>query len=503
MTMEEKIKTASEWQGGDLYAGIDSYEKIKLKAGTELYALIAYNKAGKMNTCEYFFPKNELGMAGNDATKLSRLLQIAPWENPETKECSYKKELIVFKLGKETEVETGKTAENTAYGMGGMTQYYIPSEGKTFNDVLTLSKFDNGENSKVLSNNEMAKEDYGCVMERLSQLQLRRNLFCAQKAKLNTMDIIQNSPLEKDVEMARENMLKLDKDISGFSRKIKDSIEAIGKVPSPLYDSLNRQLAEEIKLREGRGNVLVLGNAKVEQSAKETSEVVLGNASLNVVILEGGKAQTVAQNLFKKIDEYDPKKKWNEIDVENQGLVDVMNINRINKDCQKVMAEEALRPCDFQSLERIALPTSDGKTKEYRLDELFDGKSVQKIRSAQNGQLTEPLQMKDGHTAKLMMLGNKARLFLGQPKVSLDHTLNQMSLGDTERKRLLDGEAIAYKQIHVKLDKDLNCIVSGMAGRLSPSAASQAKSQEKSQSQTQGPSVSRPRSIPKKRGHSL
>ena len=62
--MEEKIKTASEWQGGDLYSGIDSYEKIKLEAGTELYALIAYNKAGKMNTCEYFFPKNELEMAG-------------------------------------------------------------------------------------------------------------------------------------------------------------------------------------------------------------------------------------------------------------------------------------------------------------------------------------------------------------------------------------------------------------------------------------------------------
>ena len=189
--------------------------------------------------------------------------------------------------------------------------------------------------------------------------------------------------------------------------------------------------------------------------------------------------------------------------MENQGLVDVMNINRINKDCQKVMAEESLRPCDFQSLERIALPTSDGKTKEYRLDELFDGKSVQKIRSAQNGQLTEPLTMKDGHTAKLMMLGNKARLFLGQPKESLDHTLNQMSLGDTERKRLLNGESIVYKQIHVKLDKDLNCIVSGAAGRLSPPAKTQAKAQEKNQSQAQGPSIPKPRSIPKKRGHSL
>lgn len=475
MTMEEKIKTASEWQGGDLYAGIDSYEKIKLEAGTELYALIAYNKAGKMNTCEYFFPKNELEMAGNDATKLSRLLQIAPWENPETKECSYKKELVVFKLGKETEVETGKTAENTAYGMGGMTQYYIPSEGKTFNDILTLSKFDSGENSKILSNNEMAREDYGYVMERLSQLQLRRNLFCAQKAKLDTMDIIQNSPLEKDVEMARGNLTKLDKDIFGFSRKIKDSIEVIGKVPSPLYDSLNRQLAEEIKLREGKKDVLVLGNAKVEQSLTQVSEVLLGNASLNVVTLEEDKSQAVAQNLFRKIDGYDPKRNWNDIDVEKQGLVDVMNINRINKECQKVMAEESLKPRDFQALERIALPTSDGKVKEYRLNEIFDERSVQKIHSAQNGQLTEPLQMKNGQSAKLMMLGDKARLFLGQPKESLGQTLNKMSLGDTERKRLLNGETIAYRQIHVKLDKDLNCVVAGAAGRLSPAKETQSQ----------------------------
>ncbi|MCR5498429.1 MAG: hypothetical protein K6F48_11385 [Paludibacteraceae bacterium] len=473
--MKEKIKSASEWQGGDLYAGIDSYEKINLKAGTELYALIAYNKAGKMNTCEYFFPKNELGMAEEDATKLSRMLQIAPWENPETKECSYKKELIVFKLKSETEVETGKTAENTAYGEGGMTQYYIPSEGKTFNDILTMSKFGDGGNSKTLSNNKMKKEDYGYVMERLSQLQLRRNLFCAQKAKLDTLDIIQNSAKKDDVDLAQKNLTKLDKDIFEFSRKIKESIEVIGKVPSPLYDSLNKQSAEEIKLREGKENVLVLGNAKVEQSFKETSEVVLGNASLNVVTLEEDKAQAVAQNLFKKIDEYDPEKNWNDIDVKNQGLVDVMNINRINKECQKVMAEEALRPRDFQSLERIALPTFDGKAKEYRLSELFDEKSVQKIRSAQNGQLTEPLQMKNGQTAKLMMLGNKAHLFLGQPKENLAPTLDKMSLGDTERKRLLKGETIAHNQTHVKLDKDLNCVVAGTAGRLSPPKENQSQ----------------------------
>jgi len=479
--MEKELvfeKSASEWQGTDKYPGIDSYEKVVLKAGSELCALVSYDKNGKMRPCEYLFPKNDFEVVKDDDVLLNRMLQIAPWQNGTTKECSYRNEVALFKLKGDLVLETGKITENTAYGEGGLTQYYIP--GKIVTSLLEDKEkgmeritFDNEKQSIILNNNIISKNEYKIINKRLTQLQLRRNLFCVQRAKLDTMDIIQNSPRKEDVELAKKNLKKLDADIRGIRRNIEKSKKEIGKVPSPLYDSLNRQLAEEIKLREGRGNVLVLGNAKVEQSAKETSEVVLGNASLNVVILEGGKAQTVAQNLFKKIDEYDPKKKWNEIDVENQGLVDVMNINRINKDCQKVMAEEALRPCDFQSLERIALPTSDGKTKEYRLDELFDGKSVQKIRSAQNGQLTEPLQMKDGHTAKLMMLGNKARLFLGQPKESLDHTLNQMSLGDTERKRLLNGETIAYKQSHVKLDKDLNCVVAGTVGRLSPPAKTQ------------------------------
>ena len=72
-----------------------------------------------------------------------------------------------------------------------------------------------------------------------------------------------------------------------------------------------------------------------------------------------------------------------------------------------------------------------------------------------------------------MMLGNKAYLFLGQQKENLSNVLDQMSLGDTERKRLLNGETIAYKQSHVKLDKDLNCVVAGTVGRLSPPAKTQ------------------------------
>ena len=472
------IKSASDWQGTDKYAGIDSYEKETLKAGSELCALVSYEKNGQMRPCEYFFSKEELGLANGDDRDLNRMLQIAPYKDNKTHICSYRNEIAIFKLKRDLEVETGKTRENPAYGAGGLTQYYIPE--KVFSSLIADKEngmervtFEDGKNAKFLGDNVIDAKEYDLIQNRHAQLQMRRNLFCARRAKLETLDIIQNSQRLEDVELAKKNLEKLNANIHVICQDITESKKQFGKVPSPLYDSLNRQLAEEIKLREGRGDVLVLGNAKVEQSAKETSAVVLGNTSLNVLTLGEDKAQIVAQNLFKKIDEYDPKKDWNEIDVENQGLVDVMNINRINKDCQKVMAEEALRSCDFQSLERIALPTSDGKTKEYRLDELFDGKSAQKIRSAQNGQLTEPLTMKDGHTAKLMMLGNKAYLFLGQQKENLSNVLDQMSLGDTERKRLLNGETIAYKQSHVKLDKDLNSVVAGTVGRLSPPAKTQ------------------------------
>ena len=506
--MEETLKTASEWQGTDKYAGIDSYEKVVLKAGTELCALVSY-KDGEMCPCEYLFPKNALEIVKGDDVLLNQMLQIAPWYNSKTEECSYRSEVALFKLKRDVEFETGKTAENTAYGMGGMTQYYIPEQKfipliKDKEYGIERISFENGNIAKFLSNNQIEKEEFDTIADRLAQLQLRRNLFCTQRAKLDTMDIIQNSPRQEDVELAKWNLKKLDGKIDQLHVDIRDSVEEIGKVPSPLYDDLNRRLAAEIKCRESGENVLVLGNVKTEISSKKTADNVLERANLNVVtVVDVDKAESVAQNLFKKIDGYDESKPRNDIDVKGQDLVDVMNINRINKECQKVMAAQELQPRNFQVLERIALPTTDGKQKEYRLDELFTEAAVQKIRSAQNGKLTEPLTMKDGHTAKLLMMGDKANLFLAQPTESLDATLDKMGLDDTERKRLLSGETIAYKQSHAKLDKDLNCIVSGAAGRLSPPAKTQAKAQEKNQSQAQGPSTPKPRSIPKKRGHSL
>ncbi|MBP5481978.1 MAG: hypothetical protein J6Y22_09525, partial [Paludibacteraceae bacterium] len=456
--MEENIKSASEWQGTDKYPGIDSYEKVVLKAGTELCALVSY-KNGEMCPCAYLFPKNALEIVKDDDVLLNRMLQIAPWKKSGTEECSYRNEIAMFTLKSDLEVETGKTSENTAYGMGGMTQYYIPEQRfiTLFNDKengLERTQFENGSSAKILNNNIIAIEEYERIMKQESQLQMRRNLFCTQRAKLDTMDIIRNSPRQEDVELAKKNLKKLGKNISELSRNIKNSINQIGKVPSPLYDELNRRLAAEIKCREKGDNVLVLGNVKTELSSKKTADIVLERTNLSVVsVVAPDNVEAVAQNLFKKIDDYDESKRRNDIDVKEQNLMDVMNINRINKECQKVMADLDLNPRDFQAIERIALPTTDGKQKEYRLDDLFTETAVKKIRSAQNGKLTEPLAMKDGHIAKLMMMGDKAHLFLAQPKEKLNNVLDKMSLDDTERKRLLNGETIAYKQSHVKLDK--------------------------------------------------
>ncbi len=478
--MEENIKSASEWQGTDKYPGIDSYEKVVLKTGTELCALVSYDKNGRMRPCEYLFPRSELERVPGNDVLLNQMLQIAPYKNGNMEEYTYRNEVVVFKIEKDIEVEIGKTEENSSYGMGGMTQCYIPEKHFTsFLDEksLVFSDFKNGEKSIFLADNKIGKLEYDLIKLRHNQLQMRRNLFCAQSAKLDTLDVLQNSPRQEDVELAKKNIKKIDAKIAQLQIDIRDSVDEIGKVPSPLYDDLNRRLAAEIKCREKGENVLVLGNVKTELSSQKVTDNVLERTNLNVVsVVAPDKVEMVAQNLFKKIDDYDESKCRNDIDVKGQDLVDVMNINRINKDCRMIMAEQDLRSHNFQSLGSLALPTTDGKQVEHRLDEVFTEDSIQKIRSAQNGKLTEPLEMKDGRKAKLMMMGNKANLYIAQPKESLNNVLDQMSLGDTERKRLLNGETIAYKQSHVKLDKDLNCVIAGTVGRLSSPAKTQAHS---------------------------
>ncbi len=77
----EKDKTAAEWQGTDRYPGIDTYEKVQLKAGSKIYALI-FRKKGSFDTPAYFFNKEAMEGIGNDSISLNERLQIKPFCPP-------------------------------------------------------------------------------------------------------------------------------------------------------------------------------------------------------------------------------------------------------------------------------------------------------------------------------------------------------------------------------------------------------------------------------------
>ena len=125
---DEKIQSASEWQGSDRYPGIDSYEKVELRPGTQLCSLVFNWSNDNPKACEYLFPRDVLEKVADDSCVLNDGLQIQPWRDKRADICSYKKEVAMFEVQKPIEMETGRTAENTAYGKGGMTQFYIPAE---------------------------------------------------------------------------------------------------------------------------------------------------------------------------------------------------------------------------------------------------------------------------------------------------------------------------------------------------------------------------------------
>ena len=90
-----KYKTAAEWQGGDNYPGIDAYEKVQLKAGSKIYALIFRNK-GTFDPPAYFFNKEAREGIGNDSISLNERLQIKPFCPPgENFGINYKKKFVL------------------------------------------------------------------------------------------------------------------------------------------------------------------------------------------------------------------------------------------------------------------------------------------------------------------------------------------------------------------------------------------------------------------------
>lgn len=457
----EQLNSASEWQGSDRYAGIDTYEKVQLKAGTEICALASYSPSGEMNPCEYLFPREELNQIENDSIRLNRGLQIAPWNKPLTEFCSYRSEVVMFALQKDLVLETGKVAENTAYGEGGMTQYYMPKT--QFSDCLKngdLKQVRFGESSKVLllENSSISITEYEDIVKHNDQLLLRRNLFCHQKAKLDTLEIIQNSPDPESVKKAEDNLKKLNADIADLKQTLKDSIKEIGPVASPLYDSLNKQLSTEIAYRENHPDHLVLNNVVTKRKELSVTDTVLGNSSVNVVVSsEKSRAEEIGENLFRKIDGYKEGSDGNPIDVKRQGLWDVMNINRINQESREMMQTTALRQRDYSQVQTLAFQGRDGTFKECKLSDYFTEASVAKIQNTRNGQLTDLLEMKDGTKAKLYIEGNKAQLYLPQKEEVLVKQVDKLPMDHSQKKALLAGSCM----MGMRIDRELNAIVRG------------------------------------------
>lgn len=466
----DKTVSASDWQGSDKYAGIDSYEKIELKPGTQLCSLVFNWSNDNPRACEYLFPKDLLDKVDNDSIILNEGLQIAPYRNLENDVCSYKKEVAMFEVQKPIEVETGLTAENTAYGKGGMTQFYIPNEKFMeclSNGSLIVVSLGNSNDALQLKNNMISRSEYDYLIERNNQLNLRRNLFCHQKAKLDTLEIIQSSPNLDDVKKAEENYKTLNQDIANIYEDLRSSIKRIGKVLSPLYDSLNKQLSSELAYRESHPNNLMLSNVVVKKAETETTEVVFDRSNMNVVV-ETGKSKTeeIGENLFKKIDSYKEGSDGNPIDVKRQGLWDVMNINRINQESREMMQTTALRQRDYSQVQTLAFQGRDGTFKECKLSDYFTEASVAKIQNTRNGQLTGMLEMKDGTKAKLYIEGNKAQLYLPQKEEVLVKQVDKLPMDHSQKKALLAGSCM----MGMRIDRELNAIVRGNSAPQAPPA---------------------------------
>ena len=387
---------------------------------------------------------------GNDSISLNERLQIKPYSS-DGKTASYRSEVVVYRLEQDLEFETGKTAENPAYGKGGYSQYYMPQ--KLVQDSIKNGKLkEESESGIFLSNNMLTKDQFEDLSDRHDQLLLRRNLFCHLKAKLDTLDIFQNSQNPDDVKRAKEDLERLDKDIKLVYKDISESCLKIGRIPSPLYDRLNEQLAKEIRFREAHPNALLMSNNDIEMEADKTFQEIADKSDLYILTLDSkGEAQEVSDNLFRKIDGYDPKKDWNEIDVEKTGfeLTDVMEINRHNREAR----ERIIR--NYSKTDVLGLRKANGDIDCLDIDSVFNKESAERIRNGRNGLLSEPLETRKGQLVKIYFNGNCGKLAVRQEDGKLRGQLDKLHLSDYDKNSLLAGESVRG----LRIDRDLNRIV--------------------------------------------
>lgn len=467
---EKREIRAEEWQGGDSYAGIDSYERVQMKKGDIVCALVSYDKDNNIRPCSYFFPPQELEDVRNNSAKLNEGFQIAPWKAG-WKTFTYRNNVVAFELKQDMVVQRGTTTENPAYGNGGKTQIFIPKE--KFHTHLQPKKFGEAVMKVVLSNNHISKRQYNQTKRKHEQVQLRRNLFCLQKALLNVMEM---KSCGFNLGMNNGILEKLKNQIRNTEIKIQRSEKKFKPIPSPLYDDLNKNLREQIKFRENNPDVLFLKSVKILMDEDKGIKNIRESNGLMINIVED-QSDKVADILYDKISQYkDPRtqiteengkvrmlgKYGNEIDVEGQKLMDLSGIIR---QYAQFRNSEGSQSYDYSKCQEIALQMGDGTIAKKPLGEMFTQESVERIQSSKNGHLSGLLRLGNGLGVKMLMRGTTPEFYVMKSEADFQNMVKNLPISEDGKKELMKGYPVVKRDNTMDVEKllvkdmELNCVV--------------------------------------------
>ncbi|MEG0345335.1 MAG: hypothetical protein RR546_02560 [Erysipelotrichaceae bacterium] len=108
-------KEASNWQGNDVYTGIDDWSDITLKLGEVYYR-------GEPGGGEFFTKRCSIDSVSADKSKLFQGLQVQ--EHPS---LGYRGEMQGYILKTDLGAAEAKCLANSQFGEGGLDQIFIPS----------------------------------------------------------------------------------------------------------------------------------------------------------------------------------------------------------------------------------------------------------------------------------------------------------------------------------------------------------------------------------------
>ncbi len=473
MDKNNRPYNASSKQGGDRYPGIDTYEPTILKKGTKVCSLIAYNANGTAKPYEFYFPQTTLAAVGGSARRLCEGLQISPWRNPQSGKFCYKNRVALFRVTQDLEVEySPRITENTCYGEGGIIQYHIPPE-------VAKQYLVRDDEDTILTDEEIAEEEYELIMEKKEQILLKRNLFSYLKSKVDTLDIIQNAKEDDLVKEAQRNLETINLHIDNLIMDLAFSQEQISDVPSAKYDKMIALLWDEIEIREQQDTLLV-NNVKISKEIDDITHSLSETVDFNLITNHSEEiVSSIERNLNEKIETSGKKISQGEIpdiDIEKHHLHDILNIQRFNTECSAFIENNGVRAKSFLPITRLIMQSQNGEKREYKIDEFLTNSSVQEMKGTYNGEMTPVLTHKESGTLmKFFMRGNKPQLYIGQSKEKLSMQLDHLRLDTSQKERLLSGGEITLYQKQFRIDAELNTLIP-----LYPSAKDYARAKQAS-----------------------